>query len=451
MHTTDDLWLLTVLLWLGLSWLSAYLISGLTSVTRLARSTPRRPKSLTPRSEDDCPHCGTNPARSTQLRPADPPPPPWPTVKSSRGRKKASPTEGYACLNPDCRYRLITEARIHALVGDGFHGHDRIPDFRCQACGRKFSARRDTALYRLRTPAKAIGITLALLAEGVAPDALQRVLGIRETTQRLWLTRAGLHAQALHEHFSQGLQLAHIQLDELFSLARQAAHDLWLWVALDATTKFIPALILGPRTQNMAHQLIHQVRQTLVAEYLPVFSSDGLKLYFYALTAHFGQWLQETDQAKRVWRALPDLLYAQVQKIHRRRRLLRVDHQMLCGSVEAFTARLQALGLSGRIQTAFIERVNLTLRRSLAPLARRSWSLAQLPAELTFHLEWWRAYYHFVRPHQALRHNLDQPRPRGGQRRPQRYQTRTPAMTVGFTQRPWSVLEVLSFPLPNIG
>jgi transposase InsO family protein len=108
---------------------------------------------------------------------------------------------------------------------------------------------------------------------------------------------------------------------------------------------------------------------------------------------------------------LPGLLYAQVQKIQRRRRLVRVDHQMLCGSAEAFSARLRALGLSGHIQTAFIERVNLTLRRSLAPLARRSWSLAQLPGELLLHLEWWRAYYHFVRAYQALRRELAQPCP----------------------------------------
>ncbi len=295
---TADLWLLTVLLWLGLSWLSVYLASGLTPVSRLASLRPRSPKPLTPRSENDCPHCRTIPVRSTRLRLADPPPPPWNQVKNLRGRRKFIRTEGYACLNPDCRYRLITDARIHALVGDGFHGHDRIPDFRCQACHHKFSARRDTALYRLHTPAQAIGITLTLLAEGVAPDALQRVFGIRETTQRLWLTRAGLHAQALHEHFSHGLQLAHVQLDELFTHARQAAHDLLLWVALDATTKFIPAFLLGPRTQDLAHHFIHQVRQTLVPAHLPVFSSDGLKLYFDALTAHFGLWVQDLGSAQ---------------------------------------------------------------------------------------------------------------------------------------------------------
>ena len=121
----------------------------------------------------------------------------------------------------------------------------------------------------------------------MALDALQRVFGIRETTQRLWLTRAGLHAQRLHAHFAHDLSLAHIQLDERCTTARQTPGNLWLWVALEATTKFIPAFVLGPRTQVLAHHLIHQLRQTLAGSSLPVFSSDGLKLYFYALTAHF--------------------------------------------------------------------------------------------------------------------------------------------------------------------
>ena len=136
-----------------------------------------------------------------------------------------------------------------------------------------------------------------------------------------------------------------IQLDELFTTAQQAAHDLWLCVALDAKTKFIPALALGPRTRDLAHHLIHQVRQTLAPAHLPVLpmshspaasgwaarrSSDGLNLYFYALTAHFGQWLQAKAQTKRIWCALPGLLYAQVQKIHRRRHL--VHHLNPAGS-----------------------------------------------------------------------------------------------------------------------
>ena len=51
---------------------------------------------------------------------------------------------------------------------------------------------------------------------------------------------------------------------------------------------------------------------------------------------------------------------------------------------------------------SFIERVNLTIRRGVAPLMRKTWALAQSPDHLRLHMEWWRAYYHFVRPHDSL-------------------------------------------------
>jgi transposase len=34
---------------------------------------------------------------------------------------------------------------------------------------------------------------------------------------------------------------------------------------------------------------------------LPVFTTDGLQLYFYALTAHFGHWITSAGSRKRVW------------------------------------------------------------------------------------------------------------------------------------------------------
>src|SRR5215470_7136930 len=39
----------------------------------------------------------------------------------------------------------------------------------------------------------------------------------------------------------------------------------------------------------------------------------------------------------------------------------------------------------------------------VAVLARHTWATAQHTPHLIAHLEWWRASYHFVRPHQSLR------------------------------------------------
>jgi transposase InsO family protein len=110
---------------------------------------------------------------------------------------------------------------------------------------------------------------------------------------------------------------------------------------------------------------------------------------------------------------------------------------------------LQGLGLSGTLNTAFVERVNLTIRQSVAALVRRSWSTAQQVPQLQVHLEWWRAYYHFARPHASLRVPLRQPQERGGRRPPQRYRQRTPAMAAGLTNRRWTVRELLTLPLPH--
>ena len=108
------------------------------------------------------------------------------------------------------------------------------------------------------------------------------------------------------------------------------------------------------------------------------------------------------------------------------------------------------LQIRGGLYPAFIERVNLTVRHGIAALARRTWATAQQSTHLLAHLEWWRAYYHFVRPHQALRVALMHPRECGGKLVAQRYRQRTPAMAAGRTTRRWTTREVLSCPLPPV-
>ena len=91
----------------------------------------------------------------------------------------------------------------------------------------------------------------------------------------------------------------------------------------------------------------------------------------------------------------PDLVYGQLKKIRSWRRLVGTEQRMLCGTREMLTERLHACNLRATIQTAFVERVNLTLRQrspsaaqgrllrqSIAGLARRTWSIHIAPSEL---------------------------------------------------------------------
>jgi hypothetical protein len=77
-----------------------------------------------------------------------------------------------------------------------------------------------------------------------------------------------VHAQILHERSFRHLWLPHLQLDELRTRLRSSKQVLWLWLAIDPCTRLLPVLQLGPRTQHMAHLLIHS-RQQLLAAFLP--------------------------------------------------------------------------------------------------------------------------------------------------------------------------------------
>jgi len=299
---------------------------------------------LKPRCPDDCPACRLASTPSSGGEPAPLPVRPWSEVKSRRGAPKRIDTQGFACPNPQCQYFGMTEASIHALVGDGKHGQaERIQTLRCQACRTTFTARSHTPMYRLKTPSHQVAMVLSALAEGLDASAAERVFGYRQATITSWLSRAGGHAQALHERCFRSLHIPHLQLDELRTRLRSSQHVLWLWLAIDPLTKILPVLQLGPRTQNTAHAVIHSLRQRLTPGCIPLFTSDGLNLYFYALTAHFGDWLQVRRRGRnmRHWQVAASLIYGQVKKCSRRRKLVRVTHVMRLGTEAALKACLQ--------------------------------------------------------------------------------------------------------------
>ena len=375
-------------------------------------------------------------------------PVPWSQKKGKGGRKKGISTQNYFCSNPDCNYYLITDERIHALVGYGLHGkYEEIQDLFCQACHKKFTVRRHTVLYRLKTHSQIIRLALSLLALGVDISALEEAMQIRESTLQTWLARSGEHGRKLHDRFFTALDLVHIQLDELWAKVKQAEQEVWVWVACEAKTKIIPVIQLGERTQDRAHAVVHELKSRLKPGCVPVFSTDGLKHYFYSLTAHFGEWVCPGGELKSVWLILPTFFYAQVIKRQRRFRLIEVEHRPIWGSPTEYRSLLKAAGLSGNINTSFVERVNLTLRQNVSRLTRRTWSMTQFTSELSEHLYWWLAYYHFSRYHESLRIRLEEPLQRKGKQRPRQYRKMTPAMAAGLTRQRWTVMQLISYPL----
>jgi IS1 family transposase len=170
----------------------------------------------------------------------------------------------------------------------------------------------------------------------------------------------------------------------------------FLWLAIDPLTKILPVLYLGPRTHLSAQTVMHSLRQILSPGCVPLFTSDGFNVYFSALTAHVGHWLQVGYRGRKAlrWQVAAELISGQVKKSSQRRKLVRVTHVMRRGTETALEAALLGLGLTGRLNTAFLERGKLTVRHGVAALARRSWATAKPAPQLLVHLEWWRGSSH---------------------------------------------------------
>src|SRR5713101_8807636 len=99
------------------------------------------------------------------------------------------------------------------------------------------------------------------------------------------------------------------------------------------------AIEVGERTLAMAQRVVHQVVQVLAPGCVPLLLTDGFKAYTTALLTHYGQWVQPARQRaqglapKPRWMPLPQLRYAQVIKTVRRRRLVRVTHRVVFGTL----------------------------------------------------------------------------------------------------------------------
>jgi IS1 family transposase len=409
------------------------------------------------------PHCDAC-AQDVTLRREPPRAPPLRLI-SIRGRRRQVDTSRHFCPDPDCRYGGWT-----GLGNISANGHPSGGPWRqlhCTACERYFLETHGTPLHGKRVPTELLVWAVGALAEGLGIRAVARVFEVDPHTVLQWLVEAADHLQAFSQYFLHDVHVTQVQLDELYALLsavkagevsdteaiqRLSRSPHWVWVALDPVTKLLLTIDVGDRTLAMAQRVVHQVVQVLAPGCVPLFLTDGFKEYTTALLTHYGQWIQPARRhatgpaPKPRWMPLPQLLYAQVVKTVRRRRLVRVHHRVVFGTLEAVQQVLATHGW--HINTAFIERMNLSIRQHVAAVGRRVPTLCKHEAGLHQQLALFQTYHNFCLPHASLRQPLPQPVPTNGTGSAKRWQPQTPAMAAGLTDHVWSLREVLLFPIP---
>src|SRR5215510_11236362 len=235
----------------------------------------------------------------------------------------------------------------------------------CLSCRGSFLATLGTPFHAKQVDPDKLGWALAALAEGLGIRAVARVFAVDPNTVLGWLVEAAAHLKAFSGYFLHNVAAEQVQMDELFALlsagkdgevreaeaiTRLSRSPHWVWVALDPVCKLLLAVDVGARTLTMAQRLVHQVTQVLAPDCAPLFLTDGLRDYLTALVTHYGQWMQlgrrqaEDTRPRLRWLPQPCLLYAQVVKAYRRRRLVGVKHQVIFGAAQTIEAILAKRG-----------------------------------------------------------------------------------------------------------
>jgi IS1 family transposase len=316
---------------------------------------------------------------------------------------------------------------------------------------------------------KEIYRAIGALCKGVGIRKVGRIFEVDKDEVLRWLKAASAHSEAVSRYMLHDLHLSRVQMDELYALlsgmekateeeknekrsGKKKRRHCWLWSGIDAESKLILAVAIGDRSLAMAQRLVHRIVKVLAPGVVPMFESDQLAAYEKALLGHFGKWVepQETAEGKRQrksrWMPLAELQYAQVVKRRVRRRIVAVTHRVVYGTWEKVKEKLDQVG--HKINTAFIERVNRTLRAHVPGLGRREEGLAKTEEGLERRVVLVWGYYNFCLPHASLREQLTQPIPTKGTGSPKKWKQRTPAMAAGLTCHMWTVRELLMFRVP---
>jgi transposase-like protein len=342
-------------------------------------------------------------------------------------------------MDPSLAACPILSCPDKGVVGGGnIRIHSRAEArYLCRRCGHTFAATTNTPFYRLHHPPEVLTLVLALLVHGCPMAAIVAAFGLDARTVRAWLGRSGAHAALWQDQAVAGAVTAHhVQADEIRVRVRGGV--VWAAVALAVDSRFWLATAVARRRDGLlVHLLLGRALAALVGRAF-LLAVDGFSAYVTAARAlvrvpeHTGR----RGRRRLVW---PEgFALAQVVKAgrHRGEGIVR---RVAVGTEATVAAALAASHGGASINTAYIERLNATLREHLAPLVRRRRTPAQGVAMVEDGLHLLRLAYNWCWPHESLRLRAVGTG--------HRYLERTPAMAAGLAERPYTLGELLRTPV----
>lgn len=292
--------------------------------------------------------------------------------------------------------------------------------FRCAQCGKTYTEDHTRLFGAMTVDEDKALLAIQLLLEGTSIRSAERITQLHRDTIIKLLVVAGERCIQLMESKMKNLRCARIQSDEIWTFVGEKKRnvrvedspemgDAWVFIALDADTKLIPAFTIGKRTKETTYAFLTGLRNRLAEEHRFQITTDGFAFYrrgvedVFAGQADFAQLIKlygDHGQHDAAGRYSPAPMTQTIVKIRDGRPNRR------------------------HISTSFVERQNLSIRMSIRRFTRLtnafSKKLDNLKAACALHF----AYYNFCRIHQTLRVS--------------------PALEAGIADHIWTLRELLA-------
>ena len=258
-------------------------------------------------------------------------------------------------------------------------------------------------------------LILNSLVEGNSIRSTERLTGVTKKAILKLLVKAGEQAKEILDTQLVNIKSNYVQVDEIWTYVGKKQKQLtendskelgdqYVFVAMDAETKLVPAFRVGKRTMETTHSFIKDLQYRITSRFQ--LSTDSFKPYFNAVDTVFGT----------------DIDYGQIHKEYREEtkgkkryspaQIIRVIINPLIGQPSI-----------KHISTSYIERQNLTMRMQMRRFTRLtnafSKKLRNLESAVALHFY----HYNFMRIHSSLRV--------------------TPAMQANVTNRLWAWEDLL--------
>ena len=271
-------------------------------------------------------------------------------------------------------------------------------------------------MYTLSTEKKLA--VIAALVEGNSIRSVSRMTDVDRNTINSLLLRTGERCAALLDGHMRNLSCRRLQCDEIWTyVAKKERHvkdddpsefgSQWVYVALDADTKLIPAYYVGKRCSENTQVFMRELWGRL-ADHRIQLTTDAYIFYRKAVEESFGG----------------DADYAQLQKLFGDYGQHGNERYSPSPISEVISKTISGVPDPAHISTSFVERQNLTIRMQMRRFTRLtnafSKRLANLKAACALHF----AHYNFCRIHSSLRI--------------------TPAMAAGLTTEVWPLASLLA-------